>query len=71
LAAAEIEMRVARDRAAWNRFAAGFRDAALLSVKAAEGRKTEDFGPAGEAVDNACESCHRFGSGIPTRNNCC
>jgi hypothetical protein len=58
LAPAEIEVRVAKDRAAWNRFAVGFRNAALLSLKAAEGRKTDDFGPAGEAVDNACESCH-------------
>ena len=58
LAPAEIEVRVAKERAAWNRFAAGFRDAALLSLKAAEGRKTQDFGPAGEAVDNACENCH-------------
>jgi len=58
LAPAEIEVRVARDRAAWNRYATGFRDAALQSLKAAEGRKTGDFGPAGEAVDNACENCH-------------
>jgi hypothetical protein len=58
LAPAEIEVRVAKDRAAWNRFAAAFRDAALVSLKAAESRKTQEFGPAGEAVDNACENCH-------------
>jgi hypothetical protein len=23
-----------------------------------DSRKTDDFGPAGEAVDNACENCH-------------
>jgi hypothetical protein len=58
LAPAEIEVRVAKDRAAWNRFATSFRSAALQALKAAEGRKTQDFGPAGEAVDNACENCH-------------
>lgn len=58
LAPAEIEVRVAKERAAWNKFAAEFRDAALVSLKAAESRKTDDFGPAGEAVDNACENCH-------------
>lgn len=58
LSPADIEVRVARNRAAWNQFTAGLREAALLSLKAAEGQKTEDFGPAGEAIDNACENCH-------------
>ncbi len=54
----EIEIRVAHDRAAWNRFALRFREAALESLKAAEARKPDDFGPASESIDNACESCH-------------
>jgi hypothetical protein len=58
LAPAEIEVRVAKERAAWNKFVAEFRAAALLSVKAAEGKKPADFGPASEAVDTACENCH-------------
>jgi hypothetical protein len=58
LAPAEIEIRVAKERAAWNKFATEFRAAALVAVKAAETRKTNDFGPAGEAVDTACENCH-------------
>jgi hypothetical protein len=58
LAPAKIEGLVAGNRAAWNRFAAGLRTAALLSLKAAEGRKADDFGPASEAIDMACENCH-------------
>jgi hypothetical protein len=58
LAPAEIEVRVAKERMAWNKFATEFRAAALQSLKAAESRKTDDFGPAGEAVDTACENCH-------------
>ena len=55
---AEIEVRVAKDRAAWNNLATKFRQAAQGAVKAAEGKKKEDFGSANEAIDNACESCH-------------
>ena len=58
LSPADIEVRVAKDRTAWTRYSAGLRDAALLSLKAAESRKTDDFGPAGEAIDMACENCH-------------
>lgn len=37
---------------------ARLRVAALESLKAAETRKTDDFGPASESIDNACENCH-------------
>lgn len=55
---AEIEIRVAKDRAAWNKFVVEFRKAALVALKATEGRKTKDFNPANEGVDTACENCH-------------
>ena len=58
LAPAEIEVRVAKERAAWNKFAADFRRAALVALKAADGRKTKDFNPANEGIDTACENCH-------------
>ena len=55
---AEIEVRVARDRAAWNKLAVGLRDAGMGALKAAEARKKGDFGAVSEAIDTACESCH-------------
>ena len=55
---AEIEVRVARDRAAWNKLAAGFRQAAVDAVRAAEAKKPEAFGAVNEAIDTACENCH-------------
>ncbi len=74
LAPAEIEVRVATERAAWHRFAAEFRDAAFVSLKAAThaaaGGKTVGFGPAGEAVDIACEN-FISSSGSPTGISCC
>jgi len=54
----EIEARVAKDRATWNRLAAGFRNAAMVALKAAEARKPGDVQAAGEGVDGACENCH-------------
>jgi hypothetical protein len=54
----QIEVRVAKDRAAWNRFAVAFRQAATAALKAAEAKKAPDFGPASEAIDTACENCH-------------
>lgn len=54
----EIEVRVARDRGAWNRFAVRLREAALESLRAAEAKTTDAFGPASESLDNACENCH-------------
>jgi len=58
LAPADIEVRVAKDRAAFNRFATAFRQAAVGALKAAEARKAADFGPVSEAIDSACENCH-------------
>jgi len=58
LAPSEIEVRVAKDRAAFNKFAVALRQAAMGALKAAEARKPADFGPASEAIDTACESCH-------------
>lgn len=55
---AEIEVRVGYDRAAWNRFAIAFRDAAVGALKAAEAHRKDDFGPVSEAIDMACENCH-------------
>jgi hypothetical protein len=58
LSPAEIEVRVAKDRPAWNKFVAEYRQAALLALKAADAKRTEDFSPANDAVDTACENCH-------------
>jgi hypothetical protein len=58
LTAPEIEVRVAKDRATWNRLAAGFRNAAMVALRAADARKPADIQAAGEAVDAACENCH-------------
>lgn len=58
LAPAEIEIRVAKERATWNKLAAEFRQAALMALKAADSKRTQDFDPANEAVDTACENCH-------------
>ncbi|MQA29196.1 MAG: hypothetical protein GEU82_05060 [Luteitalea sp.] len=58
LAPAEIEIRVAKARGEWNKLAAEFRAAALVALKAADDRKTDDFSGANEALDTACESCH-------------
>jgi hypothetical protein len=58
LSPAEIEIRVAKDRGTWNRLAGEFRQAALVALKAAESKKTQDFSAANEAVDTACETCH-------------
>jgi hypothetical protein len=58
LSPAEIEVRVSKDRAAWNKLATAFRDAATRAVKAAEARRKQDFNEVSEAVDTACENCH-------------
>lgn len=58
LSPAEIEIMVAKEPAVWNKFAAEFRQAALVALKAADSKKTQDFSPANEAIDAACESCH-------------
>ena len=58
LSPAQIEVRVAKERPAWNKFVAEYRQAALLALKAADAKKTDDFSPANEAVDTACENCH-------------
>jgi len=55
---AEIEVRVSKDRPAWNKLAAAFRDAALGAVKAAEEKRKDDFNEVNEAIDTACENCH-------------
>lgn len=58
LSPAEIEVRVAKERTAWNKFVVDYRDAALLALKAADAKRTEDFPLANDAVDTACENCH-------------
>ncbi len=55
---AEIEVRVSKDRAVWNKMAVAFRDAANGAVKAAEAKRKQDFGAVSEAIDTACENCH-------------
>jgi hypothetical protein len=54
----QIEAKVDRDRALWNKYSDGFRDAALSSVKVARARDFEALFNAGSDIDKACEACH-------------
>lgn len=54
----EIERRVGRDRASWNKLAREFNAAALIALKAAEAKDADAIFASGENVDTACENCH-------------
>jgi hypothetical protein len=58
LPVSEIEKRVARDRAAWNKLAREFNTAAMVAFKAADAKDAEAIFASGEGVDAACENCH-------------
>jgi hypothetical protein len=55
---AQIEVRVARDRAAWVKLARGLSAAASQALKAAEAKDPQALLAAGDALDTACENCH-------------
>ena len=58
LTPAEIEAKVQRDRAMWNRHADGLRAAALESLTIIRARNFEGLFDVGDKIDRACESCH-------------
>jgi hypothetical protein len=54
----QIQAKVEQDRALWNKYADGLRDAALSSVKIARARDVEALFNVGSDIDKACENCH-------------
>ena len=58
LAPEQIEAKVDADRAMWNKYADGLRDAAMNSVKVARMRDVEALFAVGSEIDKACENCH-------------
>lgn len=54
----EIEKRVSRDRALWNKLAREFNAAATIALRAAEAKDADAIFASGENVDTACENCH-------------
>jgi hypothetical protein len=55
----EIETRVKDDPIAWRTGAHGLHDATLESLQAIEARDVKALLNAGDALDQACETCHR------------
>ncbi|HKT79809.1 MAG TPA: hypothetical protein VJP86_06285 [Vicinamibacterales bacterium] len=55
----EIQAAKDRDPDAWIKFARGLHDAGVLNLKAVESRDLTKFMDAGEALDTACENCHK------------
>ena len=58
LTAAQIETRLAKDRAAWNKLAREFGVAAGAALKAADAKSPDGVMESGEGIDAACENCH-------------
>ena len=55
---AEIQARIDKDRALWNKYADGLREASLESFKIAKARNVNGLFEAGNKIDKACENCH-------------
>jgi hypothetical protein len=58
LTPAQIEQRLAKDRASWNRLAREFSAAASKALNAAEAKSPDAVMDSGDAIDTACENCH-------------
>jgi hypothetical protein len=58
LSPAQIQSKIDEDRALWNKYADGLREAALSSVKSGRARDAEGLFTAGSDIDKACENCH-------------
>jgi len=54
----QIQAKIDQDRALWNKYADGLRDAALSTVKVARSRDAEKLFDVGSDIDKACENCH-------------
>src|SRR5947208_3081394 len=55
----EIEELINKDRAAWIKFAHGLHDATMQSLKAIDAKDPEMLLDTGDAIDTACENCHK------------
>ena len=55
----EIARLIDADRAAWNRLAHGLHDESMAALKAIDAQDANGLRDAGDALDEACESCHR------------
>jgi hypothetical protein len=55
----EIEALVNQDRKVWIDFAHGLNDQITIALKAIEARDVKGLFDVGEAIDEACEHCHR------------
>jgi hypothetical protein len=55
----EIEALVNQDRKVWNAFAHGLNDQMTIALKAIDAKDVKGLFDVGEAIDQACEHCHR------------
>jgi hypothetical protein len=55
----EIEALVNQDRQTWNDYAHGLNDQMALALKAVDAKDAKALFDVGEAIDTACENCHR------------
>jgi hypothetical protein len=54
-----IQKLVDADRASWVKYAHGLHDAAMVALKAIDGKSVQGLMDAGEGIDEACENCHK------------
>ena len=59
LAPEQIEDMINKDRATWNKYAQGLHDATAAAFKAIEAKDAEALLNNGDAIDTACENCHK------------
>src|SRR5712691_5019209 len=55
---AEMEVRINKDREAWNRRAKALHDVSLEMLQAIEAKDREKMLEVGDRLDKACENCH-------------
>ena len=58
LTPAQIQVRIDKDRAAFNQQAQGLADAVMVALRAVDARNVDDLFEAGNGIDTACENCH-------------
>jgi hypothetical protein len=56
---AEMQKLKDADQAAWVRYAHGLHDQAMVALKAIDAKSVQGLMDAGEAIDEACENCHK------------
>ena len=55
----QIEEKINKDRAAWDKRADALRETAIKAIAAAKAHDKDAVLNVGEEIDNACESCHK------------